>query len=86
MSNACWIQSDRIPINFYLKQFNLNKFLSLVFSRVCDKQFVISFILSKVDNDEGGMKWLYHGLSALAGHNPRAKSRGLSPRSGITIS
>ena len=40
------------------------------------------FILSKVYIDEGGIKHLYHGLSACTEDNPLAKARGLSPRTG----
>ena len=32
--------------------------------------------------DEGGIKSLYHGLSACSGNHPLAKARGLSPRTG----
>ena len=38
------------------------------------------FILSKVYSGEGGIKQLYHGLSACAGDNQLAKAFGLSPR------
>ena len=41
------------------------------------------YILTKVYTDtEGGIKYLYHGLSACTGNNPLAKARGLSPRTG----
>ena len=40
------------------------------------------FILSKIYADEGGIKLLYHGLSACTGDNPLAKARGLYPRTG----
>ena len=30
------------------------------------------FILSKVYTDEGGMKYLYHGLSTYMGDNPQS--------------
>ena len=38
------------------------------------------FLLSKVYAVEGGLKYVYHSLSVCAGANPRAKARGLSPR------
>ena len=39
-------------------------------------------MLNKVYTDEGGIKWLYHGLSACTEDNPLAKARGSSPRTG----
>ena len=40
------------------------------------------FILSKFYTDEGGMIYLYHGLSACTEDNPHSTARGLSPRTG----
>ena len=42
----------------------------------------IYFILSKVYTDEGGIKYLYHGLSAGTIDNPLAKTHGLSHTGG----
>ena len=40
------------------------------------------FIMNKVYTDEGGMKYIYHGLSSGTGDNPLAKACGLYPRTG----
>ena len=37
------------------------------------------FIPTKVYTEEGGIEYLYHGLSACTGDNPLSKACGLSP-------